>query len=522
MFNRLTIRKKLIGTFGVLCAVMVVVAMLAIGFLGNAHKQFVNFIEGINARATVASHMRVAVDRRAIAARNLVLVTNPADLETEKAVVLQAHQEVQTTLGELKKMIAAAKDSSEKARGLVAELDRLEQIYGPVAQTIVSLALSGQREAAIAKMNDECRPLLAALAKVATDYADYTEARARQMIADSQASYMNQRLALILVCVGAIGSAAIFGWLIVKTLQASLGADPMALSASAGRVAQGDLSPVAGAESAPSGSVLASLASMQSNLLQMVYQVRDASDSIASGSSQIALGSADLSQRTEEQASALQQTSGTMEELRSTVANNANNAHQANQLATNASQIAERGGEVVNQVVQTMQGISASSNKIADIIAVIDGIAFQTNILALNAAVEAARAGDQGRGFAVVAGEVRALAQRSAGAAKEIKTLITASVEQVGRGSTLVEGAGQTMDDVLQSIKEVSAIVAQISLASTEQSHGVSQVGQAVTQIDTVTQQNAALVEESAAAAESLNQQSRRLVELVSAFRLPA
>jgi methyl-accepting chemotaxis protein len=260
---------------------------------------------------------------------------------------------------------------------------------------------------------------------------------------------------------------------------------------------------------------------MQRNLLQIVCQVRDASESIASGSSQIALGSADLSQRTEEQASALQQTSGTMEELRSTVSNNADNAQQANRLACNASEIAEKGGEVVNQVVQTMNGISASSTKIADIISVIDGIAFQTNILALNAAVEAARAGDQGRGFAVVAGEVRALAQRSAGAAKEIKTLITASVEQVDRGATLVESAGKTMEDILQSIKEVNDIVAQISLASKEQSHGVSQVGQAVTQIDTVTQQNASLVEESAAAAESLKQQAQRLVQLMSTFHLP-
>jgi methyl-accepting chemotaxis protein len=266
--------------------------------------------------------------------------------------------------------------------------------------------------------------------------------------------------------------------------------------------------------------LLAALSTMTGRLASIVGQVRSSSESIATGSTQIATGNTDLSQRTEEQASALQQTSATMDELGTTVRHNADNALQASHLASGASRVATKGGEVVSRVVDTMRGIDDSSKRIADIIGVIDGIAFQTNILALNAAVEAARAGEQGRGFAVVAGEVRVLAQRSAEAAKEIKTLITHSVEQVGQGTILVDEAGRTMSEIVDAIRRVNDIVSDISTATTEQSSGVTQVGQAVSQMDQVTQQNAALVEESAAAAESLRQQAQQLVAAVSVFKL--
>ena len=259
---------------------------------------------------------------------------------------------------------------------------------------------------------------------------------------------------------------------------------------------------------------------MQGSLARIVGQVRVASESIALGSSEIAAGNADLSQRTEEQASALEETAATMTQLGATVRSNADNAAQANQLARTATEVAQRGGDVVGQVVDTMKGIKDSSRRIADILSVIDGIAFQTNILALNAAVEAARAGEQGRGFAVVATEVRNLAQRSATAAKEIKTLIADSVEHVEKGTLLVDKAGSTMIEVVGSIRRVSDIVGEISAASVEQSTGVAQVGEAVTQMDQVTQQNAALVEESAAAAESLKLQAAELVRSVAVFQL--
>jgi len=289
------------------------------------------------------------------------------------------------------------------------------------------------------------------------------------------------------------------------------------------KVAHGDLNAKVDTQGSDEiGDLLRALATMQQNLEALVSRVRRGSESVANASSEIAMGNNDLSMRTEQQASALQETASRMAELGSTVSHSADNARQASQLAINASSVASRGGEVVGQVVETMKGINDSSRKIADIISVIDGIAFQTNILALNAAVEAARAGEQGRGFAVVASEVRALAGRSAEAAKEIKALIGASVERVEQGTALVDQAGATMSEVVTAIRRVSDIVGEISSASTEQNSGVSQVGDAVHQIDQATQQNAALVEEMAAAASGLKSQAADLVSAVSVFKLHA
>jgi len=268
------------------------------------------------------------------------------------------------------------------------------------------------------------------------------------------------------------------------------------------------------------GELLAALKDMNGSLTTIVGQVRSGTETLATASNEIASGNLDLSSRTEQQAGALEETASSMEELTSTVKQNAENARQANQLAMSASNVAIRGGEVVSDVVVTMNSINESANKIVDIIGVIDGIAFQTNILALNAAVEAARAGEQGRGFAVVASEVRNLAQRSAAAAKEIKTLIGDSVEKVGQGSRLVQQAGSTMDEIVASVRRVTDIMGEITAASQEQEAGIEQINQAIGEMDSVTQQNAALVEEAAAAAQSLQEQSGQLEELVSTFRL--
>ena len=316
-----------------------------------------------------------------------------------------------------------------------------------------------------------------------------------------------------------IALAVLVGGTMIRQISRALGNAVQITEA----VAQGDLTvPIKAQGKDEIARLLGGLTAMRDNLAQVVSGVRGNAQGVASASAEIASGNHDLSARTEQQASALEETAASMEELSSTVRQNADNARQANQLAANASQVASQGGEVVTQVVTTMQGINESSHRIADIIGVIDGIAFQTNILALNAAVEAARAGEQGRGFAVVAGEVRALAQRSAAAAKEIKQLIHTSVERAEQGSALVGQAGATMTEVVTAIQRVSGIVAEISTASQEQSAGVHQVSDAVAQMDQATQQNAALVEESAAAADSLKLQAEQLVQSVALFRLRA
>ena len=320
---------------------------------------------------------------------------------------------------------------------------------------------------------------------------------------------------------GALLITIVLGLLIARTLNRTIAGGLSYAAQLTRKVAQGDLSaritPNTGDEI---GQLLHAVRDMQDALTRLVTRVRQGSDAVSTASAEIATGNHDLSARTESQASALQQTAASMEELSSTVKQNADNARQANQLAQSASTVAVQGGEVVAQVVDTMKGINDSARKIHDIISVIDGIAFQTNILALNAAVEAARAGEQGRGFAVVASEVRSLAGRSAEAAKEIKALITDSVERVGRGTALVDQAGSTMTEVVASIRRVTDIMGEISAASTEQSQGVAQVGEAVSSMDQTTQQNAALVEEMAAAASSLKSQAQELVQTVAVFRL--
>ncbi len=333
--------------------------------------------------------------------------------------------------------------------------------------------------------------------------------------ADGQRNGTIALVAMLLAAAGGIVGSIWMSRAIVRPLSHA--------AALAAKVAAGDLSnSIQVASKDEVGQLLASLQHMQSSLAMVVSKVRSGSESVATASAEIAQGNHDLSSRTEQQASALEETASSMEQLSATVKQNADSARQANQLASSASSVAIKGGDVVGQVVQTMKGINESSKKISDIIQVIDGIAFQTNILALNAAVEAARAGEQGRGFAVVASEVRSLAGRSAEAAKEIKALINASVERVEQGSTLVDQAGVTMTEVVASIRRVTDIMGEISAASSEQSSGVSQVGEAVQQMDQATQQNAALVEQMAAAASSLKSQAQDLVQVVAVFKLGA
>ncbi|WP_428003239.1 methyl-accepting chemotaxis protein [Acidovorax sp.] len=351
---------------------------------------------------------------------------------------------------------------------------------------------------------------------------DLRTAMATQLAASQSDTGAQAKASQVLLGVGTLIAVAL-GALLAFTVTRSIVRPVQQGKQAAESIADGDLThPITTTHNDETGQLLQALATMQSRLATIVGNVRHSAEGVATASAEIASGNNDLSARTEQQASALEETAASMEELGSTVRQNADNARQANQLAMSASTVAIQGGQVVAEVVDTMKGINESSKKIADIISVIDSIAFQTNILALNAAVEAARAGEQGRGFAVVASEVRNLAQRSAEAAKEIKGLIGTSVERVERGSALVDRAGATMSEVVASIRRVTDIMGEISAASSEQSSGVGQVGEAITQMDQATQQNAALVEQSAAAADSLKTQAGQLVEAVAVFRLGA
>jgi methyl-accepting chemotaxis protein len=407
--------------------------------------------------------------------------------------------------------------AAEKA-GIVA-VEQLSAQAQPVQLALAEALDAGDR----ARVTAQIGPLYAAIDPLTAELEKLVQVQLVEAGAEyvrSQQSYRNSLVVFGVLLAAAMLSAGVLTYRIVRSITGQLGGEIGDATAVAAAISHGDLSLPIHVRAGDESSLIAQLAKMQASLVQVVSSVRTNAEGVATASAQIAQGNADLSQRTETQASSLQQTAATMEQLGTTVRHNADNAQQANGLAQSASGVATRGGEVVGEVVQTMKGISEASRRIAEIIGTIDGIAFQTNILALNAAVEAARAGEQGRGFAVVAGEVRSLAQRSAEAAREIKSLITDSVERVERGTALVDQAGRTMEDVVGSICRVSSIVGEISTASSQQSDGVGQVGEAVSQMDQVTQQNAALVEESAAAAESLRTQAEALVRAVGVFRL--
>ncbi len=443
------------------------------------------------------------------AVRNIVL--NPAD-----------QQAVQNLRGARDAYDSAYADVRRRVQGTaledaVGKLQALRTAQSSEQDKVVVLASQDQQAATAAlKANEtpawrELRGALLQQLQAAREAAQASHEATRS--AAQRMQWWSAGLALLAVVV-----AAALLWVMVRTLRQELGGDPADARAALRRVAEGDLSDDQRVGK-PLG-LMAELQGMRQSLRELVQQVQTASAEMLHASSEIAQGNADLSMRTESQASALEETAASMEQLNVTVRQNADNAQTANQLALSASDVAQQGGTVVERVVDTMKGISASSHRIADIINVIDGIAFQTNILALNAAVEAARAGEQGRGFAVVASEVRALAKRSADAAKEIKDLITTSLERVENGSTLADQAGGTMQDMVGAIRRVTDIMGEISAASHEQSSGVAQVGEAITQMDQATQQNAALVEESAAAAQGLRNQAESLLRAISRFQL--
>ena len=512
----------LLSHLGIAKRLYAVIALLTLALAGVATFATLRLNHVVEVADTTENQRVPQLNRMAALELNVTRVS----LQVRHSILARTPEELSATLADIgakRKLIEETIASYEKNLSTADSRDRFVKLPPLVAsfwregEANIKLIQDGKKAEAFAYLVDKTIParnaLLVELAETVKYQNEGLSADIAAMEADARATmHMLQGLVA-----GVVVLLVLFGWHVAAVLRRRVAQTQQI----AERVRDGDLAfqvhDGARDEFSP---LLAAMADMQTGLNRVVSSVRSNAESVATASAQIAQGNQDLSQRTEEQASALEQTAASMEQLGSTVRQNADNASQANQLAQSASTVAIQGGAVVGEVVETMKGINDSSRRIADIIGTIDGIAFQTNILALNAAVEAARAGEQGRGFAVVASEVRSLAQRSAEAAKEIKSLITASVEQVDQGSALVGKAGATMQDVVDSIRRVTDIMGEISSASSEQSAGVSQVGEAVSQMDQVTQQNAALVEESAAAAESLKVQAQHLVESVVRFKL--
>jgi methyl-accepting chemotaxis protein len=497
--------------FAVVLGLLVAVLLVGLYSMGQLSARTHDIVADKNVKMAAANTMSDNVRNITLAITSVVVAPTEALVQAELAKIGEARKKYGAAKETLQKKI-----STDKETALMAELDAALKAGAPLNNKVIELRNAGQTEEAIAFLTQQAAPSLKRVLGALDSLVAYEGEQAAQAATQAETLSASARASMIILGSVAVLLGAFVAWIITRSITRPINA----AVAVAETVASGDLSShIVVNSSDETGRLLGALKAMNDSLLGVVAQVRHGTDAIATASSEIAAGNLDLSSRTEEQASSLEETASSMEELTSTVKQNADNARQANQLAKSASEVAVRGGSIVAQVVDTMGTINDSSKKIVDIIGVIDGIAFQTNILALNAAVEAARAGEQGRGFAVVATEVRNLAQRSAGAAKEIKELIAASVANVDTGSRLVNEAGQTMGDIVDSIVRVTDIMGEITSATHEQTIGIEQINMAIAQMDEVTQQNAALVEEAAAASQSMQEQAGELAHVVGFFK---
>ncbi|WP_460563712.1 methyl-accepting chemotaxis protein [Hydrogenophaga aquatica] len=514
--KKLTISSRLSLLVGLLSVLLLGIGLLGLYGISRANEGLRVVYLDRTVPATYLGRIQSDLLASRLAVTMPLAIPTPENIEAAQQIIRKSTEEI----ADLWKNYSTGPFSDDEAK-LVQQFNEnyskfLNEGLNPTMQAVATYDLSQAKQLlgrTLPQLYESAKHDMDALAQLQID-------QARQEYDNATGRYQGIRAIAIGAVAAGLALAVALGWMTVRGLVRELGAEPGAAADLVQGVARGDLTAAIRLRSGDHSSLMSHLREMQASLTRVVTTVRHNADSVATASAEIAQGNADLSVRTEQQAAALEQTAASMERLDGTVRHNADNARQANQLAQGASAIATRGGDVVHQVVTTMREINDSSRKIADIISVIDGIAFQTNILALNAAVEAARAGEQGRGFAVVAGEVRSLAQRSAEAARQIKELINTSVARVEQGSTLVDQAGETMQEIVVAIQRVTDIVGEISSASVEQSEGVSQISQAIGDMERTTQQNAALVEQSSAAAESLKQQAAQMVEAVSVFRL--
>jgi methyl-accepting chemotaxis protein len=506
------IGRRLTMGFSLTILVLAMVVTVSVTKLNEVSAEIGLTVNDRYEKINTLNHIKSAVDQQSRSLRNILLMTDPADVKTQ---IEQINSGVKTVTADIEKLSSTIK--VPEAQMLLKQIVDARTKFAPGRDKIVELVNAGSREYAIILLYQEVRPAQLELFKAVDDLINFQVQLMRT--SGAHATETAQTSGLLMIALGLFGALISFlaSWFITRGIVGPINRAVVA----ARTVASGDLTAVIAVDSTDEvGQLLQALRDMNDSLVQIVGDVRVGTETIGTASAEIAAGNLDLSSRTEHQASSLEETASSMEELTSTVRQNADNARQANQLAMSAGEVASKGGSVVAEVVDTMSSINASSKKIVDIIGVIDGIAFQTNILALNAAVEAARAGEQGRGFAVVATEVRNLAQRSAGAAKEIKELIGDSVAKVDAGAKLVDQAGITMTEIVNSVRRVTDIMGEISSASNEQMTGIEQVNEAIAQMDQVTQQNAALVEQASAAASTMQEQTEHLSNVVGVFKL--
>jgi methyl-accepting chemotaxis protein len=519
----MNLAKMKVGTrlgLGFALVLVFLVAVTAVGILrmSQIQNRLDHVISVNNVVSRLVLDMRNNVAERINSLRVLTMIADPADMEQDMKRIKElsgAYTEFQDKLSK-----QFAEESLPEEKNLLVAVKEAESVAMPAIAKASELWLASKPEEATRVLVKEIRPAQKKWMASLEQLGALEDKMNAQMQVDAANGFSSARTFMIIMGLLAVAISVVAALVITRGLLKQLGGEPDYTASIAGSIAAGDLSISINTTGADKNSLVVEMREMRNSLRDIVSQVRTGTETIGTASREIAAGNVDLSSRTEMQASSLEKTASAMDELTSTVKQNADNAREANQLASAASDVAVKGGQVVSQVVDTMSSIDASAKKIVDIIGVIDGIAFQTNILALNAAVEAARAGEQGRGFAVVASEVRNLAQRSAGAAKEIKMLIDDSVEKVGAGTKLVGQAGVTMDEVVSSVRRVTDIMSEIANASQEQSAGIAQVNQSIIEMDSMTQQNAALVEEAAAAAQSLQDQASELSRVVSVFKL--